>query len=337
MQGCDPLILTGWLWPGWRVWTIDGDRDIPEERLSILSHTSGIAADALRAATIDPIATRIRGERPDTFSTWPWTLPIGARNTRRNGGIQFCPTCLKEDNIPYFRLPWRFAWHIGCALHKAALLDRCPGCSAKVTPHRLPADAAHVAVCATCRTDLKDVNTEPCSPDALNFQKAAEQVALEGSGDCYGRTWDAAAWFAAADFLVGLIRRANRSPTQGLVYLLKSNGVVIPRHILPISGARIERLRIEDRRDILAGVWRLLTLDTERLRATLQASGITRQGWCEKGRNVPEPLAGFVPELPESPERKPRRPRKRRAGPRPRHEVALMMRRLQRKLEPRTQ
>ena len=336
-HGCDPPTLTLWLWPAWRFWTLDGDREIPEERLTVLSRISGIPVDALRAATILPIATRIQSGHLETFSTWPWTLTIGARNMRRNGGIQFCPACLEDGRTPYFRLPWRFAWHIGCVVHETTLLDRCPGCSAAVTPHRLPADAAHAAVCATCTTDLKDTKTEPCSPEALAFQQAADQVALEGFGNCFGGTWGATTWFAAADFLVALIRRENRSPAQGLSYLLRSNGVVVPRHIPPIPGVRVERLRVEDRRDLLAGVWRLMSLDTKQLQAALKASGITRQGWCEKGRSVPEPLARFVPELPESPARRAYRPRKPRTGPRPRHEVALMMNRLRRKLELRAQ
>ena len=332
-HGCDPSTLTLWLWPGWRFWTLDGDRGIPEERLAALSRVSGIPEEALRAATILPIASRLQNEYLNAFSGWPWTLTIGARNMKRNGGIQYCPACLQEEDTPYFRLPWRFAWNVGCALHKTTLLDRCPACSAPVTPHRLPADSAHAAVCAACRTDLKDANSEPCSTDALNFQEAAEKAALQGLGNCYNGTWDAAAWFETADFLVGLIRRANRSPTQALNYFLRSNGVVIPRHIPPIPGARVERLRVQDRRDLLAGVWRLMTLDTKQLRAALKASGITRQGLCEKGRSVPEPVARLVPELPESPERRPYSQRKRRTGPRPRHEVVLMMNRLKRKLE----
>ena len=103
----DPPTLTLWLWPGWRFWTLDGDRGIPEERLATLSSVSGVPEEALRAATILPIASRLQGEHLNTTSSWPWTLTIGARNMRRNGGIQFCPACLQEDDTPYFRLPWR--------------------------------------------------------------------------------------------------------------------------------------------------------------------------------------------------------------------------------------
>ena len=336
-HGCDPPTLTLWQWPGWRFWTLDGDRGMPEERLAALSSVSGVPEETLWAATMLPIASRLQREHLNTTSSWPWTLTIGARNMRRNGGIRFCPACPRKDNTPYSRLPWRFAWRVGCTAHGTTLLDRCPTCSAVATPHRLPADAAHGAVCATCTADLRDAETELCQPEALPFQKAAEQVALQGFGDCFGGSWNAPAWFAAADFLVALIRRANRSPIQGLSYLLKSNGVVVPRHIPPIPGARVERLQAQDRRDLLAGVGRLMRLDTRQLRVALKASRLTRQGLCEKGQSVPEPLVPFVPELPESPERAGYGHRKRRTGPRPRHEVVLMMNRLRRRLELQTQ
>jgi len=336
-HGCSPPTLTLWLWPGWRFWKLDADRGIPEERMAVLARASGIPEEALKAATIMSVAARVQGGHLNTYSAWPWTLTIGARNLKRNGGIQFCPACLQEGKTPYFRLPWRFAWHTGCAVHKTALLDRCPECSSVVTPHRLPARAPHAVVCATCEADLQEAKPQRCPPEALAFQRAADEVALEGLGNCYGGTWEAATWFAVADFLVALIRRANRSPTQSLSYLLRSNGVMVPRHIPPIPGARVERLRVEDRRDLLAGVWRLMTLNAKQLRTALNASGITRQGWCEKGRNVPEPLAQFLPELPESLARRAYRRRRPRTGPRPRHEVAVMMNRLKRKLELQTQ
>lgn len=47
-QGCDPLVLTGELWPKWRVWTLDLDRGVATERLRILERMSGIDMSALR-------------------------------------------------------------------------------------------------------------------------------------------------------------------------------------------------------------------------------------------------------------------------------------------------
>ncbi|WP_369124446.1 TniQ family protein, partial [Undibacterium sp. CCC2.1] len=57
---------------------------------------------------------------------------------KRNAyGLQFCPTCLAEDSVPYFRRRWRVAFYTVCNEHKTMLLDRCPKCGSSVAAHRL--------------------------------------------------------------------------------------------------------------------------------------------------------------------------------------------------------
>lgn len=333
VQGCDPPTLTGWIWPRWRLWTIDADRGISDTRLAALSRVSGIATDAFRAAGIEIVAARVWGKRPDPRTAWPWILTLGARNMKRSGGVQYCPACLHEDRTPHFRLQWRFAWHTGCDLHEVELIDRCPGCSAPIEPHRLPADARHLAICATCGADLRPGGAPPGDRTALSFQRAADQAVRAAAYPCFGEPVGTATWFAVADFLAGLVRRATHRPTAGLERLLDATGTVAPRRIAAEPGARIERMRVEDRRAILSAVWRLMQLRTDDLRRALSESGITRQGMCERGRDAPGPLAPLMHDLPQSAVAGPKRTRKAVTGPRARHEVLAMMHRLRRKLE----
>ena len=333
MQGCDPPTLTGWIWPRWRVWTVDADRGIPDAHLAALCRTSGISMDAFRAAAIEDVAARVRGKAPDPRAAWPWILTLGSRNMKRNGGGQFCPACLHEDRTPHYRFQWRFAWHTGCDVHEVGLMDRCPRCSSPIEPHRLPAEARHVAICATCGANLRAREAPPCDPAPLGFQRAADRAAQAGTHACFGEPVGTAAWFAVADFLTALVRRATRSPTRALRHLLVAARAVAPRSAAAAPGARIERMRVEDRRAILGAVGRLMQLKREELRSALAESGITRQGLCEKGRRVPEALAELIRDLPESPVAAPKRTRRPVAGPRERHQVVAMMHRLQRKLE----
>lgn len=46
----------------------------------------------------------------------------------------YCPVCLRNDEIPYFRIAWRFAIYIFCPRHGCEMLDRCPHCQAPVDP-----------------------------------------------------------------------------------------------------------------------------------------------------------------------------------------------------------
>lgn len=121
-NGCDPLTFTGVVWPKWRVWTGDVDRHPPAERLAVLSKMSNIPVEALSESTLSPTALRILSEIPGKEIAWPWVLAIGARNRRRSGGLQYCAMCLTEDPKPYFRIPWRFAWHTGCEKHGCGIL-----------------------------------------------------------------------------------------------------------------------------------------------------------------------------------------------------------------------
>lgn len=117
-QGCDPLSLTGAIWPKWRVWTLDIDRGVPAERLGAIVSASGLRADAFEAVALRPDLERIAGAPLSNTQAWPWLLALGTRNRRRYCGQPFCPECLATDPIPYFRREWRFAWWVGCPVHR---------------------------------------------------------------------------------------------------------------------------------------------------------------------------------------------------------------------------
>ena len=58
-NGCDPLVLTGNVWPKWRVWTTDIDRGMSEERLLTLEKASCINVQSFEAASLRPTGSLI--------------------------------------------------------------------------------------------------------------------------------------------------------------------------------------------------------------------------------------------------------------------------------------
>ena len=209
------MTLTGALWPAWRVWTVDADRGIPAELRNALYQGAGVTADAIAAAALEPIGTRVAARRPRDQGAWPWIVPLSRRGGRTSAR-QYCPACLSEDATPHYRIGWRLAWHTGCARHGRSLVDRCARCGATQQLQHLRADAWHVATCTACGTELRDSPAGACHPDALKFQQAGDGVIEAGVGRCFGRKVDAAQWFAVADFLCSLVRQTVRSPTKGL-------------------------------------------------------------------------------------------------------------------------
>ena len=148
--------LAATLWTDWRMWTIDTDRNLSSGRLKVLSLRSGIREDFIWAATLAPTIGKTQHRPLSKNITWPWTLTIGARNTKRRNGLQYCPLCLTGDASPYFRINWRLAWHTGCERHQCALLDRCWYCQSPVEPHRLTELSSSAAVCSSCNKALAE-------------------------------------------------------------------------------------------------------------------------------------------------------------------------------------
>ena len=333
-HGCEPAVLAGWLWPGTRIWTTDVDRGIAAEDRAVLARASGIETEAIDGGSLAPIVDRLLDGDPPPQGRWPWILTLGARGARRSGGSQYCPACLEEDETPHLRVQWRLAWHTACERHGLRLLDRCPKCPSALKPHRLGADARHLARCAACGADLQQTTAAPCADGALALQRAADAVASNGEGKWLGTPASAAAWLASAAFLARLVRRATRAPTRALKELLAAAECGAVRAGGRGAGTSIEQMAIEDRASVLDAVAQLMALGPTGLRGALKTSGLTREGWCERGDTLPEPLASIGAELPESASAGAKnRRRRRRSGPRPRHEVRQMMVRLERTAE----
>lgn len=220
-QGCDPMHLTGALWPRWRAWTVDLDRGINEHRMAILASRSGVDAVRLEAATLRPLLAAVAPDVRPEQATWPWVLAQGSRNRRRRGGLQFCPPCLAEDATPYFRRAWRLAWHVGCSRHRTLLNDHCGRCYALVEPHRVRSSDATLCRCPSCGHDLRCTTTVEVCAQALAFQVTADQVLINGHGTWSAMDVSREAWFRLAGIHAGgrILRQGEDETSLGITAL----------------------------------------------------------------------------------------------------------------------
>lgn len=331
-QGCDPLVLTGSVWPKWRAWTLDVDRSVTAERLAVLARLSGIPTDIFEAATLQPATNQICGAPPSRMGTWPWILSLGARNTRRRGGLQYCPECLATDHVPYYRIQWRFAWHTGCERHGRSLLDRCGHCSASLEPHRLLATDGHITTCATCRQDLRAATGGTWPAAVREFQLTADEVLVEQVGIGLAHPLAASEWFDLAAYIASLLRQALRFESGSLRAMVESIiSTPLPDLLFPDSGG-IEQMRIFERQALLGVVAHVMAVTAEALQADCVSYGLTHQGLCRARRTLPAVVSKLSLALKNSPQEKRRTPRNpKETGPRPRHVVKRMMARLERR------
>jgi len=333
-QGCDPLVFTGELWPKWRIWTRDPDRGLSQERFSVLAEASGIKVSAFKAACLPAVISATVTEFFEDFAIWPWVLAFGSRNRKRHGGLQYCPLCLKGDKKPYYRMQWRLAWHTSCPRHGACLFDRCPNCAATIEPHRLSAFDGDIAICATCKHDLRDTVTLRINSDALAFQQAADRAVRQGGKERYGiNKLSSHQWFALSRYFVRLLRKVALGKSEGLVAFAKTLGVDTAAIASPATGLALELLPVQERALLLAGAWRILEAGPEQLLVAAKAASINASILRERHQAVSSCVEGIIQALPEKSVSRRRREQQGILKPRSRLAVMRMFARLHRKVQ----
>ncbi len=115
------------------IWQRDLDIWCPEELIERISFKSGYSKDVIFNMTL----RSLEGIVADKITGKTNTVNIRALGNychiKTCGGLMFCPECLKEDKIPYFRKIWRLKKYTICKKHLIKLLDRCPNCLSPLT------------------------------------------------------------------------------------------------------------------------------------------------------------------------------------------------------------
>ena len=247
-NGCDPLVWSGAIWPGWRAWIRDLDRGLQPLRLSQLSTALKLDTFELEQATLRPICKLVNGQLKTHASIWPWVLAQGSRNRNRHGGLQYCPRCLAEDERPHFRISWRLAWTVGCPKHGCLLHDVCRACGLPAEPHRSVATDRLLVFCPRCHSDLRSFTTSEADDEARAFQRLADTVVASGRASWGNEVVTRQEWFATA-------RRLVAQPSR---FMARTTGVTLdPRG----THLTFEMLRAIERQPRLAHAWRAITTD----------------------------------------------------------------------------
>ena len=69
--------------------------------------------------------------------------------------IKYCPVCLREDKIPYFRKTWRVVFYNICHKHKCRLYEHCPACKTKLDISKMHNNELPYTFCHKCGLELK--------------------------------------------------------------------------------------------------------------------------------------------------------------------------------------
>lgn len=103
------------------------------EELGWLSREFSQPESAISALSLGRYCSLSVGE-PVGAQFLRWTLGYTGLLDRGDSVSNYCPLCLQSDNVPYFRLIWRFAFISHCPIHHCRLLTACPGCHRNCWP-----------------------------------------------------------------------------------------------------------------------------------------------------------------------------------------------------------
>ncbi|MFC7297907.1 TniQ family protein [Herminiimonas aquatilis] len=147
----------------------DYDRMPKEAELNWLVEQFRISSIVLSGLTLESLGGKISDEF-DKSHKLRWVIPIMANDGRARG--VYCPVCIAEDDEPYFRLSWRFAFLTSCPKHQCVLQDRCPSCHKGIWPFNLKSTRSmsmeRLSICFWCGHDLS----------VLSVTKSAELFSL---------------------------------------------------------------------------------------------------------------------------------------------------------------
>lgn len=221
---------------------------------------SGIVdLEELKSSFIFPVAKKIF--TANRQSTWPWILALGSRNRKRYGGIQFCSQCLKGDEVSYFRLKWRFAWHVCCEKHQLILNDRCPKCLSAVEYHRNDVFHQPMNLCGHCRYDLRDVDQRVASGHMIMQQQICDQTINEGFGQIGNQKLPTDQWFQVLTFFVRLSLKATDQRLKSIRKFVRGYGIDLDRIEQSATGLPMELRSTHDRYLLLDQTKKLMDID----------------------------------------------------------------------------
>lgn len=155
-------------------WMFDLDKEIPNELLSALSRRTGLSKENILKLTLKEWEDNIY---------YRFITRKGSISSKKLGALRFCPLCLKEDKIPYFRKFWRTRLATCCEKHNIYLYDRCsnPDCKRPINISLIKYEKS-IKECVYCGIDLSnsDVIKIPENSHDIGITKNLKSLLREG-------------------------------------------------------------------------------------------------------------------------------------------------------------
>lgn len=225
-----------------------------------------------------------------------WLLAIGEKRRPSLSGPMFCPECLKTDEIPYFRVHWRYAFLTECPEHKTPFLDACPGCGGPIWPasfkHLTKQRPWHaISTCPLCDFDLKTAPTETNQSESAS-SRLWEMVSAGTVSNEYSQMRSLPSFF---DGLWSLCQLLLRSSNRQLLALIPSSTDAFLSQ-KRTSPELIDGLSLCRRRETIAAAYWLMANWPEHFLSVATKCGLSKVAFLPTAAVNPPWLTDFLDE-----------------------------------------
>lgn len=165
--------------PGGHLFSYDLDRTACISLTAALSVHTLLSQERITQMTLNRW-NGIVTEDATSIGSSIWLPTVGRASGSKNFGQQICPSCLREDSTPYYRIHWRLSQLPYCTFHAEILVDRCPCCGQPIQVLKsASAQDTHLS-CAGCGFDFRRVH--PTAVDKKILPAHLHRVLLDGWG-----------------------------------------------------------------------------------------------------------------------------------------------------------
>lgn len=257
-------------------WNRDIDRSAPKWLLKAMSEHTGVNYWDAYHATLTTYRTILYPNRRRSGQL-RWILPVRTYAMNRKGyGQQFCPLCLAEDLIPYFRKTWRVALFTFCPKHQVILRDACPSCGVPVVFHRNDfgveqGNTKPIFTCYACGFDFRAATTTAAIFPSKEIRGLfCEMLVFLQTPIVRMERFDLGFFAVLHQFCRIMGSHQNAGSLQSFV----ANRLGMELKEIELGRTSIERRRIAERHDLLLCALWLLAAPTERIREAWETRAV---------------------------------------------------------------
>lgn len=242
------------------LWQTDIDSCHNQKLINSLQQKTTISYERIHSTTLNSYEGWLVEHFNNAPGTTKWILPLGIKAGRWHlPALQYCPTCLLEDKVPYFRKRWRLAWVTTCVKHGRYLHNCCPYCSKPISFHLFDHLVGYrsfwlpVCHCGNCGFDLRythNISSLEAPPLRLiHFQTYLEDMLSKGWVEIPMSSWT----YSFAYF----------ETMHHLLILIITRKIVLRDQDIPIfigkgDRASFEKLTVKDRGKLVVIISSLL-------------------------------------------------------------------------------